>query len=221
MSEIRGIRNRNPGNLERNGILWQGLADDQCTDERFCVFESAEWGIRAIARVLITYFDSRKSADGSQIDTVREVVARWAPTHENPTEKYADFIRDQLGVNVGQQINILDYKTMRVVVESIIRFENGSQPYDKATIDAGLRLAGIDVPVKPLHKSRTMIASTTVAAATVAPIIIDQIDMIKTALEPLAGSSDYIQYAVAALTLIGVGVVIWARIDDGQKGVRG
>ncbi len=221
MSESRGIRNNNPGNVVRNNTPWQGLCEIQTADERFCVFESPKFGIRAIARILITYFDKRRAANGTPIDTVGEVMARWAPPIENPTEKYADFIRDSLGVNVGQQINILDYKTMRVVVEAIIRFENGSQPYDKATIDAGLRLAGIDVPVKPLHKSRTMIASTAVAAATVAPIIIDQIDMIKTALEPLAGSSDYIQYALTALTLIGIGVVIWARIEDGQKEVRG
>jgi hypothetical protein len=185
------------------------------------VFESPKFGIRAIARILITYFDKRRSADGTPIDTVGEVVARWAPKKENPTESYADFIRDSLGVNVGQQINILDYKTMRVVVEAIIRFENGSMPYDKATIDAGLRLAGIDVPVKPLHKSRTMIASTAATAATVAPLILDKIDSVKSVLEPIAAANDYLKYGVAALTLLSIGIIIWARIDDGQKETRG
>lgn len=217
----RGLRNNNPGNIERNKTPWQGLCEDQSADDRFCVFSGEKWGIRAIARILITYFDSRVAANGTAIDTVGELVARWAPETENPTEKYADFIRDGLGVNVGQQINILDYKTMRTVVEAIIRFENGSQPYDKATIDAGLRLAGIDVPVKALHKSRTMIASTAATAATVAPLITDKIDSVKAVLEPLAETNDYIKYGLTALTLISVGVIIWARIDDGQKETRG
>tara|TARA_R100001480_G_scaffold38852_2_gene51688 strand:+ start:416 stop:1081 length:666 start_codon:yes stop_codon:yes gene_type:complete len=221
MSEIRGIRNNNPGNVERNSTPWQGMCEVQTADSRFCVFESPKFGIRAIARILITYFDKRRAANGTPIDTVGELVARWAPKTENPTESYADFIRDGLGVNVGQQINILDYKTMRVVVEAIIRFENGSQPYDKATIDAGLRLAGIDVPVKPLHKSRTIVASTAATAATVAPLVADKIDSVKAVLEPLAATNDYIKYGVAALTLLSIGIIIWARIDDGQKETRG
>ena len=37
----RGIRNKNPGNLEQ-GESWQGLAENQ-SDSRFCVFKSMEY----------------------------------------------------------------------------------------------------------------------------------------------------------------------------------
>ena len=67
----RGIRNHNPGNLEK-GDPWQGLADDQSADPRFAVFEAPEWGIRAIARLLITYRDKHG------VNTVNGVVNRWA-----------------------------------------------------------------------------------------------------------------------------------------------
>ncbi|MFI3272941.1 MAG: structural protein, partial [Pseudomonadota bacterium] len=49
----RGIRNHNPGNI-RHGDDWQGLRDTQ-TDKNFCQFVSPEFGIRALARVLMNY----------------------------------------------------------------------------------------------------------------------------------------------------------------------
>ena len=47
----RGIRNNNPLNIEA-GENWQGLKG---TDGRFAIFETAEHGIRAAARILRTY----------------------------------------------------------------------------------------------------------------------------------------------------------------------
>ena len=53
-SGARGIRNNNPGNIDRNATKWQGMADKQ-DDPRFIVFTSPQYGIRAMARVLLTY----------------------------------------------------------------------------------------------------------------------------------------------------------------------
>ena len=50
----RGIRNNNPGNI-RHGEKWEGLSDKQ-TDSSFCIFVSPEYGIRALAKVLLTYY---------------------------------------------------------------------------------------------------------------------------------------------------------------------
>lgn len=51
----RGIRNNNPGNI-RWGENWQGLKKDgKERDSSFCVFESPEYGIRALAKILINY----------------------------------------------------------------------------------------------------------------------------------------------------------------------
>src|SRR3546814_17442973 len=83
----RVIRLNNPGNIE-HGAPWEGL-DPRNRDPRFCGFVSPEYGIRAIVRVLITYYDKRRARDGSRIDTVREIVERWAPAGENNTEAYA------------------------------------------------------------------------------------------------------------------------------------
>ena len=53
MSQPRGIRNNNPGNIEHNGTNWQGM-DNPPHDGRFIRFVTPQYGIRAMARVLTT-----------------------------------------------------------------------------------------------------------------------------------------------------------------------
>lgn len=64
MGARRGIRNNNPGNIDRNPAnKWQGrMARDRMTvaqraEKRFEVFASPAWGIRAICVLLISYQD--------------------------------------------------------------------------------------------------------------------------------------------------------------------
>lgn len=143
MQVPRGIRNHNPGNIDRHpGVRWQGMADDQAGDSRFVIFADPRWGIRAIARVLITYMTARKARDGSKIDTIREVIARWAPPSENDTGAYARHVADLTGIGIDDPIQP-DYSTLRRLVPAIIAHENGIQPYGAAQIDDGLALAGV------------------------------------------------------------------------------
>ena len=77
MALPRGLRNRNPGNLEPGG--WQGEIGN---DGRFAIFDEMENGIRAICKQLIVY--QQKYG----IYTVRGAISRWAPSNENDTEAY-------------------------------------------------------------------------------------------------------------------------------------
>ncbi|VXD04088.1 structural protein [Pseudomonas sp. 9Ag] len=146
----RGIRNYNPGNLERNGTRWQGMALDQAGDTRFIVFSHPVWGIRAIARTLITYQDARRARDGSRIDSVREIIERWAPAHENNTGAYAKAVANSLGIGADDEtVDVYDYATAAALVKAIVRHENGLGPlpggnwYGDALVAEGLALAGI------------------------------------------------------------------------------
>lgn len=142
----RGIRNHNPGNIERvAGVRWQGMSAIQ-SDERFIVFKDARWGIRAIARTLITYQDKRRAKNGSRIDSVQEIIDRWAPPHENNTSAYAQQVAKALDKAVNDEsVDVYDYHTMESLVCAIIKHENGSQPYSLESIRAGLALAGISI----------------------------------------------------------------------------
>lgn len=146
----RGIRNYNPGNIDRvAGTRWQGQAREQ-KDSRFVTFLDPVWGIRAIARVLITYQDKRRAGDGSRIDSVREVIERWAPAHENNTDAYAVHVAKALGIGPDDEsLDVYDYLTMRTLVLAIIRHENGPGPlpgglwYGEPLIADGLARAGV------------------------------------------------------------------------------
>ncbi|MGH8331925.1 MAG: structural protein, partial [Pseudomonas sp.] len=107
-------------------------------------------GIRALARVLITYQDKRRANDGSRIDSVREIIERWAPPNENDTEAYVATVSRVLGVAPDDGVvDVYNFETMRDLVTAIIRHENGpgSLPggvwYGDSIIADGLQLAGI------------------------------------------------------------------------------
>ncbi|WP_205598448.1 hypothetical protein [Halomonas sp. NO4] len=132
MAQPRGIRNNNPGNIEYTGTRWQGL-DDPPSDGRFMRFTAPEYGIRALARVLDTYTNTHG------ITNVMGIINRWAPSHENPTNAYAEHVAHALGVGVWDEIDVMARRPE--LVRAIIEFENGEQPYSSATIMKGVRMA--------------------------------------------------------------------------------
>jgi hypothetical protein len=141
--ERRGLRNNNPGNIDYHpSNQWRGLDPKKPSDGRFCRFVSPEFGIRAMARVLKNYTkrDGMPGVGGPGIDTVREIINRWAPPSENVTSAYVAQVAKALGVMPDAPINIADRAVMLLLVESIIRHENGLQPYS-----AELLLTGIDM----------------------------------------------------------------------------
>lgn len=222
----RGIRNYNPGNIERRpGVRWQGQASDQSGDPRFVVFAAPRWGIRAIARILVTYQDARQAQDGSKIDTLREIIARWAPATENDTGAYVAHVAHLAGIGSDRRIDVYDFKTMRALVEAIIVHENGENPYADAEIDAGLRLAGIAPPTRPLLHQPDVIATTSAAGATalatlleVLPSSLDEAHQAANTLAILWPAAA--RWALPAFTLIALLVAAWNQFHDHQTGAR-
>lgn len=137
----RGERNKNPGNIDRNTIKWKGMAPDQSGDPRFIVFDAPVWGIRALARNLLSYSRLYAEKDPRDIDTVREVINRWAPPGENDTTAYINAVAKQVGVGPDDHIDMADEVVMRALVTAIIDHENGRVVYDAATIADGVTRA--------------------------------------------------------------------------------
>jgi len=136
----RGIRNNNPGNIEYTGTQWKGL-DNPPSDGRFMRFTDAKYGIRALARVLDTY-RSRSGIPGvgaPRIDTVQEIISRWAPSFENDVSAYAEHVAGELGVSPTQPIDVMARRAE--LVAAIIEHENGQQPYSWSKIRQGVALA--------------------------------------------------------------------------------
>lgn len=130
----RGIRNNNPGNI-RHGDNWQGLnPNGRNIDSAFCVFESPVFGIRALAKVLINY----KKIHG--LNTVRQIVSRYAPPNENQTAAYIQTVAKQLEVYPDTKIDIEERGVLTVFIKAVIRMENGIQPYSDEVIQEGIDL---------------------------------------------------------------------------------
>jgi len=130
----RGIRNNNPGNI-RHGSNWQGLnPNSKNIDPAFCVFTSSVYGIRALAKVLINYKKIHS------LNTVRQIISRYAPPNENQTTAYIQSVAKQLGVVPDTIIDIEERGVLTVFIKAIIRMENGIQPYSDPTIQQGIDL---------------------------------------------------------------------------------
>ena len=174
--QSRGFRNKNPGNIDYNARnRWQGQVGIETTGNppRFAVFESHEFGIRALAMLLITYQDRHG------LRTIRGIVNRWAPPNENSTDAYVHAVARKIGVSERDTLDLHTYAHMRPLVDAIITHELGGQPYSDAVLDEGLRRAGI---VRPVHTVREAaatgtgrgagaVAAAVVAAAPAAPLV--------------------------------------------------
>lgn len=114
----RGIRNKNPGNLEQ-GESWQGLAENQ-TDSRFCVFKSMEYGIRALIKTLITYTTKRGCK------SVYDIIHRWAPTNENNTQAYINSVCKRVGVEPREELDFKADPTLYLDIAKAIAFHENS-----------------------------------------------------------------------------------------------
>lgn len=226
-----GVRLNNPGNLEW-GSPWQGLVPREKSryyrhgssqQKRFCEFIDAPSGIRAIARTLITYYEKRKAKDGSKIDTILEMVERWAPSFENNVKAYAAHVGRVVGVDPTDVLDFNDYDTIRALVVGIIAHENSGYRYPDAVIDEGLRRAGF---VRRKAKASVPLNTETVAGAavpalggvaTLAPLIDPLVDALYSQQDNLS-SGQTIKILIGIALVLGAGFVAWSQLRKRKAG---
>jgi hypothetical protein len=138
-SAIRGIRNNNPGNIRLSAEKWQGLSDAQ-TDSSFFQFVSMDYGVRAMARILVNY------SDKYGLNTVRSIISRWAPPTENNTDAYINAVAGSIGVGPDEPIDVHDSNTLFQLIRAVITHENGAAGaflVSDAAVSNGISLAGV------------------------------------------------------------------------------
>lgn len=137
LKATRGWRNRNPGNIEHAPTnKWQGLSDPP-TDGRFCRFVGHEYGLRALAVLLITYQDRHG------LRTPRDIIARWAPPAENDTAAYLAAVARRMGVGPDDPLDLHRHDHLRPLVEAIVAHECAGLTYPAAVLERALTLAGV------------------------------------------------------------------------------
>jgi hypothetical protein len=138
----------NPGDIDRVAQAWQGeiRSATQAQNEtqrrqlaaggRFCVFVSAGYGVRAMAKNLHAYWTVLG------LDTVHGIVGEWAPPSENDTASYVAAVSAQTGFDPNQPLALDRRGVMQPLITALICHELGGNPYDRGEIDEGLTLAG-------------------------------------------------------------------------------
>jgi hypothetical protein len=134
--QTRGEKNCNPLNIDRTGIVWQGMAQEQ-TDLRFIVFVGPEYGYRAAARIIREHY-----ADGRT--TIRQIVNAWAPPVENETTAYVADVAQRMGNDPDEPLvigrTVGDPSQLLGLLRSMTYHENGRCIYDDSVIQAGMDL---------------------------------------------------------------------------------
>ena len=141
----RGIRNNNPGNIRHSIAAWLGKAAKQ-DDESFVCFKTADYGIRAMARILVNYQKRYK------LKTIDKMISRWAPPNENRTDAYIKYVSKAVGIDKNQEINLVDNKIIFLrLISAIIDRENGKpQWYGRnAWYDNSILIRGITMAINP------------------------------------------------------------------------
>lgn len=131
----RGIRNNNPGNIRNSEANeWLGeVAKEEKQDDAFEEFEDMPHGIRAMMCLLTNY--QRKY----NLNTIRELIGRWAPRNENDTSLYVRLVSEEMGVPACCGIDLSDKGTICALVDAMIYVENGKR-IPMADIEAGYEL---------------------------------------------------------------------------------
>lgn len=115
----RGLSNRNPGNIRQSAVRYKGEVRPS-RDPAFKQFESMPWGYRAIFVLLDTY----RIRHG--LETIRDMISRWAPPSENHTEIYIRAVADAVGIADDRPVDTRDRTTMLRMAAAISRVENGT-----------------------------------------------------------------------------------------------
>ena len=129
----RGLRNNNPGNIRGADETWQGQTGVDYGG--MCVFESAHYGLRALAKILLVYHNRYG------LSTVAGIISRWAPPNENNTVAYIADVCKDTSFDKDAWLRLGDASVLGALVRAIVHQENGQQPFDDAEISGGVQAA--------------------------------------------------------------------------------
>lgn len=109
----------NPLNIRYNPAnQWKG---QQGQLKGFCHFKNIAYGFRAGFIILGNYIRNG-------VDTIEEIITRWAPPCENNTERYISFVCEETFIPRDLQLtdlSIHDYWTKIIIIQAMAVMESG------------------------------------------------------------------------------------------------
>ena len=116
---VHAVQGNNPSNIRSTKIQWNG--EVPCKGEFEC-FSSGYYGIRAMYKNLYSYIHKWNK------NTIRKIMTRWSPPHENNTEMVIRKMSRYLGVHPNERIPMTQDFLINLG-RMIIRMEYSYNPY--------------------------------------------------------------------------------------------
>lgn len=128
-----GYKGCNPLNVRASSDKWKGSIGS--SDNGYVIFSTPMDGIRAAATVIKNY--------GTKygINTVRDIVSRYAPASENPTDDYIANVCKGTGYDPDEKLDTKNPEVLKKLVTAMMKQEIGDVPYSDETINEGVQRA--------------------------------------------------------------------------------
>lgn len=152
-----GLRNNNPGNLRPGLLPWVGQTG---SNGGFCTFKDCSFGIRALAVDL----SNKITSDG--LDTITDIISKYAPPSENDTQAYINAVCDSTGWNADDEIDF-NSGNLANLIQAIIEHENGSASSQISNADI---IEGINLMPQSITDRVTSFFVNTPALATASTV---------------------------------------------------
>lgn len=226
-TQAKALRLNNPAALTRSIGEPLGAHEDLSGGD-LLAFDKPTYGIRALAVELLKI--EQQHGKG----TLADIVRRWAEAKGANPDRYLDAIAKHTGM-ADDELDLRSYKDLRLVVDAIIRGEQGRMPYADAQLVKGLVLAGVEPTRRPLDQSRTMRAGITAIVLALLSVMAEGMrqdpnraeafvrEYLPSFLPSYLDMQTHlasVQWGFDAFLLVALGFVIWARVDDWRKGLR-
>lgn len=128
-----GYKGCNPLNVRASSVKWRGSIGQ--SDNGYVIFSTPMDGIRAAATVIKNY--------GTKygINTVRDIVSRYAPASEKPTDDYIANVCKSTGYQPDEKLDTKNPEVLKKLVTAMMKQEIGDVPYSEETINEGVQRA--------------------------------------------------------------------------------
>ena len=125
----RGLENNNPGNIRISSQAWKGkIPKSQNTDGSFEQFTESFWGVRAMIKIVKGWVEKNKAT------TIEQIVHKYAPSKENDSASYIQFLVEKTGIPHDKKINA-DQLTMKSLILSMGQMESGKGSINDVEFD--------------------------------------------------------------------------------------
>ena len=129
----------NPGNVRPGSNAYEGQTGTvigKKSGTEFLTFDTPQHGLNSMSNVIgqiVRVKIPERFAKGELPNnkfTVRNLVSVYAPSNENKTDEYIDFVSKRMGVRPDAVLDVNDGGTMAKLLDSMIRKDSGHEHAD-------------------------------------------------------------------------------------------